>query len=313
MSRDSIQARIAGQLMAMDLQSGWPCLAQDWPTQPMAARPDMMAGTDIRVEYGERFVTVRGVAVMPIRGMLTPDSDILERYLGWSTYAGIEAAAAELAASDEVRAVIVDANSPGGFVIGMEGAAAALARLAAVKPVLAIAAPLAASAAYALISQASSIAIVPGGMVGCIGVLGERDWPVQAAMDGNQRFITVSGLARAKRPDPTTETGRAELQRAADEAEARFHGMVARGRNIPLAELPDRLTVSADRADGGATYMAEDAIARGLADTVEVRAAFYDRVLTAYAPPPARPVPMRPARSAGARAAAAAALAKATI
>jgi ClpP class serine protease len=308
MKQGSMMARFGGQVMAIDPVHGRESLCMDWPSQAVAARSDMVAGVDLKVERGERFVTVRGVAVMPIRGILTPNSEILERYLGWATYAGIEAACAQIAAADDVGAAVLEIDCPGGMVIGMGAAVAAVAALRAVKPVYVLANPLAASAAYALASQGTSIAMTAGAYVGSIGVLVESSAPVQPDMYGEQWNIHVSSNARAKWADPRTEGGRAEIQRRLDESEAAFHADVARGRGIAPDDLLSRLSVTGNAADGGAVFGPAEAIRRGLADTLETRAAFYDRVMAAHAPQPASTKPA--ARAFAAQAAAAAALAR---
>lgn len=306
MKQDSILARLGGQMMAVDPVYGRACLSMEWPTAMVAARSDMVAGVDVKVERGERFVTLRGVAVMPVRGMLTPNSDILERYFGWATYAGIQAACADIAAAEDVGAAVLEVDSPGGLVMGLSGAVAAVAALAAVKPVYVLVNPLAASAAYALASQATSIAMAPGAYVGSIGVMREATAPVAPDMMGDQWSVHVSSHARAKWADPRTEGGRREIQRGLDEAEAMFHADVARGRKISADVLTQQLSVTGDPLDGGAVFMAGEAMRRGLADSAETRAAFYDRVFAAHAPRPA--AQKGPSRAYAAQAAAAAAL-----
>lgn len=306
MRQGSIMARFGGQLMAVDPVLGRESLCQDWPVSVVAARSDIVAGMDLKVERGERYVSVRGVAVMPIRGVLTPNSEILERYYGWATYAGIEAACAEIAAAEDVGAAVLEIDSPGGLVTGLAGAVGAVAELARVKPVYVLANPMAASAAYALASQATSIAMTAGAYVGSIGVMVESSAPVQPDMMGDQWNIHVSRHARAKWADPRTEAGRAEIARRLDEYEAVFHADVARGRKIAPEALAVQLSVTGDAADGGAVFLPAEAIRRGLADSAETRAGFYDRVMAAHAPQPARARPA--ARAFAAQAAAAAAL-----
>ena len=307
MTRTTIAARFGSMPMCLDTTFGRQHLMTAWPEGPQAvSHPDMIAGADIRVEPGQRYVTLRGVAVMPIRGLLTPDSEMLERYLGWATYAGIEQASAELADDEGVTAVVLDINSPGGYVLGLENAALALQKLAKAKPVYAIANPLAASSAYWLASTANSIAMTAGAMIGCIGVMVEASAPVQPDEDGDLRGVYVSSHARAKWANHTTEAGLAEIARRLNAEEAKFHAAVSAGRGIALDDLPARLSVTDDPADGGAVFGAVDAIARGLADTVETRADFYDRVLAAHAPRPVKPQ----SRAYLARAAAAQAIAR---
>jgi len=301
----TIAARLGPQAMAIDPVAAHPQLFAPWPEVASAARHDMVAGTDLRVERGQRHVEVRGVAVMPLRGLLTPNSEVLERYMGWATFQGIEAVADEMAAREDISALVVDADSPGGLVIGGQAAVQAIARLAAVKPVYALVNPLAASMAYFIISQATEIVVTPGGECGSIGTMRSTAWPVQPDNWGEQVSIHLSSHARAKVPDPTSERGRAEIQRSLDEAEAEFLAAVAAGRGIPAEDLPGRLSVTTDAADGGAMYRPQDAIARGLADRIETRAAFYERIFAAHAPQPKKAAAARMGLTAQAAAAAA--------
>lgn len=300
----TIAASLGTQPMALDPRLGHAMLHMPMPTEASAVAGDLaISGTDIRVERGTRFVEVRGVAIMPLRGILTPDNESLERYLGWSTYAGIEAVCTELAARDDIVAAVVEANSPGGLVLGQEMATTALAALAAVKPVHVVVAPLAASAAYWLASQATEVIATPGAIVGSIGVMRESAWPVQPDMGGDQWGIHLSSHARAKAPNPTTEAGQRQIQRELDAAEARFLAAVAAGRGVTVDALMASLTQSDDLADGGGYFMPDDALSRGLIDGIETRAAFYARVFATYAPVPARAAPPRAYHAAAAAAA----------
>ena len=281
--------------LAEDLAA--PLLAQ---ALPEAAQPAASAAVP------DRFAIARGVAVVPVRGVLTANTIEYERWFGWATYHGLAETLAHLAQSEDAAAIVLEIDSPGGYVYGLEAAAEAIAAAAAVKPVHALVNPLAASAAYWLASQAGEIVMTPGAVAGSIGVaLMTAAYVQPGAASGAQIFEMTSRHARAKRPDASTETGRAELQRGLDDHEAAFHAAVAAGRKIPEGDLAARLSVSDDPQDGGAVFRAAEAIRRGLADRAETRAAFYDRVLAGAAPRP------RPgSRAFAARAAAAAALSR---
>jgi ClpP class serine protease len=268
--------------MALSHHGGDALLAFDLPVDKMQAH----AGEVITVERGERYAVARGLGIVPVRGLLTPNMFLFERYMGWTTYQGLEQTMAELVANDECSGIVLDMDSPGGMVLGIEGAAAAIAAAAAVKPVHVLVNPLTASAAYWLASQASDIAITPGALVGSIGVQLTATSPQATDNWGDRWFEVSSSHARAKNPDPATEAGMAELRRALDETEAQFHAAVAAGRGIDLAQLAAQLSVTDDPQDGGATFGPDQAIARGLVDTLETRDAFYARVMEAYAPAP---------------------------
>lgn len=273
--RKTVLALLAGAPAAVAADLARDLLAMDLPT---AARP---AGQSASAPV-ERFIVQRGLAVLPVRGILTPNSAVLERWFGWSTYHGLIESAAELAERSDVAGVAVEIDSPGGLVVGCEGAAAAIAALAKVKPVHAIASPMAASAAYWVGSQASSMAVTPGGIVGSIGVALHTSSIVGPDQWGEQWFALTSSHARAKWPDPATEEGMAELRRSLDASEAAFHAAVAAGRGIAPDDLTARLSVTDDPRDGGAVFGGADAVKRGLADTVESRIGFYSRLAKSY-------------------------------
>jgi ClpP class serine protease len=273
---------MGGQVLALDRDLAAGLLALPVAVQPQAAVP----GQDER-----GYQVVRGVANIGLRGILTPNYEFA-RWMGWTTYHGLAAVCAELAAAEDVAAVAVNADSPGGLVLGVEAAAEALAQLAAVKPVHVLVNPLAASAAYWIAAGATEIVLTPGSMVGSIGVgLQTYSFVAPSQIYGEQWFTMTSTLARAKWPDASTPEGKIELQRSLDETEAKFHAAVAAGRGIPLADLPARLTVTGDPRDGGAVFSGQDAITRGLADRIETPQAFYDRLLAAHGGKPAQAKP----------------------
>lgn len=299
MKRPIIASLFGSAPVAMAMDYAQAMLAADIPTE---AQPEAVGrASSLVVSGSERFTIQRGVAVVPVRGLLTANSFILERYLGWATYFGLVETMAELAANTDVSGVVMEYDSPGGFVTGIGAAAEAIAACAAVKPVHALVNPLAASGGYWLASQCRDVTVTPGSVVGSIGVALMASAPVQPDNWGDQNYVMTSTHARAKRPDPSTDEGRAELQRSLDEAEARFHAVVAAGRRIDPSALTAQLSVTDDPRDGGATFEPEDAIARGLADQLETRAAFYDRIFGTYAPQPRKVV----SRGFAARAAAA--------
>ncbi|MFQ6777579.1 S49 family peptidase [Cereibacter sphaeroides] len=292
------------QPMALAEDLAAPLLALPIPegaADPAAAARAPAAGPSVP----DRFTVARGLAVVPVRGILTPNMAQYERWFGWATYHGLAETLAHLAASEDAAAIVLEIDSPGGLVCGIEAAAEAIAAAASVKPVHALVSPLAASAAYWLASQASEIVMTPGAVAGSIGVALTAAAHVQPGANGAQIFEMSSRHARAKHPDASTEAGRAELQRSLDEAEAAFHAAVSAGRAIPAAELAARLSVTDDPQDGGATFRAPEAIRRGLADRAETRAAFYARLTAGTAPKP-----RSPSRAFAARAVAAAALAR---
>lgn len=281
MTRPTLRALLGGSVMALHEPAARWMLEQPMPQ----AMDDDEARGPVAATV-ERFAVERSVAVVPVRGLLTPNSAILERWLGWATYRGLVETCEQLASDEAVSAVVLELDTPGGTVRGCAGAAAAIAELNKVKPVHALVDPLAASAGFWLASQAREISVAPGAELGSIGAALAAGAFVQPGTSGVQFYEFTSPHARAKWPDPSTEEGKAELQRSLSEAETRFHEAAAAGRGMSVEDLRSRASVSDDPRDGGAIFDGAEAIRRGLADQVETRRAFYDRILGTYAPPP---------------------------
>lgn len=302
MTKPTIAAALRGVPIALAADYAVTHLAQELPAADQAGMADSVAASE-----DGRFAVSGGVAVVPVRGLLTPNAFAFERYFGWTTYFGLIDTLSHLTADEDVRAIVLDVDSPGGMVLGCTGAGEAVAAAAAAKPVHALANPLAASAAYWIACAAGEISMTPGAVVGSIGVAVSDFAHVAPDMGGRQWFDFTSTHARAKWPDPATDEGKAEHMRRLDEQEALFHAHVAAGRGIAPDELATRLSVTDDPRDGGAVFGPKDAIARGLADREETRDQFFARIFAEYRGAPAR------SRARAYHAQAAAAVARASI
>ena len=287
MSRTSIAALIGASPLAISAEHGLPMLQMDLPKEaaqePMAVEASAQVVT---IERGQRFAVHRGVAYVPVRGILTPNSAMLEKYLGWATYHGIVDTMAAVTASDEVQATVMIYDTPGGSVLGIQGAVEAIRNAAAAKPVHALVHPLAASAGYWLASQCSDIAVTQGSWVGSVGTMTSGAQPMQPGMSGDQLFIQTSTHAGAKRPDLSSDHGKQLTQIRLDEMEAEFLGDVSRGRAIPAEDLSARMSRTDSNRDGGDVFWGDDALARGLVDSVETMTEFMGRIGGLYAPKP---------------------------
>ncbi|RKY04595.1 MAG: hypothetical protein DRP56_09855, partial [Planctomycetota bacterium] len=90
-------------------------------------QPDPEAGRrDGLMEPGEYTVS-NGVAVIPIRGVLSVNPSYYGKLFGYATaFADIRTMAAEAAQDPAVEAIILNIDSPGGTVAGTQETAAAL-------------------------------------------------------------------------------------------------------------------------------------------------------------------------------------------
>jgi ClpP class serine protease len=203
--------------------------------------------------------TAGNAAEILITGVLTRAPDLYAYYYGGgnTTYPDIIAAIAEADADERVEQIDIRFDSGGGEAQGAFLAATAIAN--AMKPTRGIVDGMAASAAYLLVSQADIIETVgPADMVGSIGI-------VQTTYVADYIVEVTSTEAPDKRPDVTTEEGKATVRTYLDE----FHGImaadIARGRGTTVG------AVNANFGRGG-VMLAAKALDRGMIDRVGVSA-----------------------------------------
>ncbi|MEQ3679221.1 S49 family peptidase [Pseudophaeobacter sp.] len=287
MTETTIAALVGAAPLAI-AEHGLPMLAMDLPGDEAVAPIEISAldGEAIQFERGQRFAVHRGVAFVPVRGVLTPNSAMLERYLGWATYHGLAETMAAVTASDEVQATVMLFDTPGGSVMGIQAAVQAVRAAVSVKPVHGLVHPLAASAGYWLASQCSDLSATPGSWVGSVGTMATMAQPMQPGSGGDQVFIQTSAHAGAKRPDPSTDEGKQLTQMRLDEMEGEFLAGVSEGRKIAVEDLPGRMSRTDNVEDGGDVFWGADAISRGLVDAEETLPDFLARIGGLYAPKP---------------------------
>lgn len=305
MNNEFLQAVFSGEVMALDEIAAGPMIAE---ANLLANNAAASGGID--AVGGDDPQMMGGVAVVGVQGVLMARPNIWSRIMGWASYAGLSDTLGELTARDDVSAIVLDINSPGGAVMGLDDAVAAVKAAAAVKPVYAIASPMAASAGYWLAVHATEIIADRGASVGSIGTLMQRVEPIGAGSDGVQRVVMKSSNARAKASSVGTPDDRGLAQIGLDRAEARFLDDVAEGRGIARDDLTRRLALTDDTTTGGELFDADDAQARGLVDRIVPRAEFMMSLAAQYPAPVGAPQMRRRGSSAQALAQAAQAIAE---
>jgi protease-4 len=171
---------------------------------------------------------VQHVLRLPVSGVITEDRRVLEV---------LDRAATD----DNVRAVIVSIDSPGGTMAGGESLHAALARIAARKPVVAVMGATAASAGYMIALPAQRVFAREATVTGSIGVLLQtvelsqllERWGIRPQVIASGPLKDQPSLFR-----PLTEEGRAALERVINDLQAQFVAMVAAGRHMDVEARP---------------------------------------------------------------------------
>lgn len=193
-----------------------------------------------------------GVGIVAINGPILRKPDLFARILmGATDSEEIGAAIHEARMRPDVKAVMLDIDSPGGTVLGTPELAAAVATLNESKPVYAFSSGLMCSAAYWIASQARAVYATPSAQVGSIGV-------VQAVVDNSTALenrglkVEVFSVGKYKAmgaPGTSLTDDQRELIRSNLSEVARdFHAAVlSRGRAIP-AEAMEGQTFSGRQA-----------------------------------------------------------------
>lgn len=202
-----------------------------------------------------------GVAIIPIAGMLLPRVPGIFRAFGIeaTSYADISNAVRKAADDPAIARIVLAVNSPGGSVSGVHAAADAILAARDVKPITAEVSGMAASAAYWLASQASTIVADRGAVVGSIGVYGVMHDMSRAAENAGIRVHVIAStpLKGAGVPGaPITDAQLADRRRMIDSASDQFIADIARGLG--------KSTKDASAFATGQVWSAQEAHASGL-------------------------------------------------
>lgn len=216
----------------------------------------------------ERAVSRRSgsVAVVPVHGVIANRATFFDLLFGGvTTPTSLVQNVAAAMADDQVKAVVMDFDSPGGTVYGVQEAFDALIAMRGSKPLIAQASGSMASAAYWLASAADEIVAQPSAMVGSIGVYQmHEDWSKALdEMGVKVTYVATSAQKVEANPDePLSEDARAHIQETVDDYMNLFVGAVSKGRGVPAS------TARGERFGEGRVYVAARAMERGLVDKV---------------------------------------------
>ncbi len=205
-------------------------------------------------------VAVRdGVAILPMSGPLFRHANLFTQISGATSY-GMLATDLRAAVDDpQVSAIVLNIDSPGGEVRGVNELAKQIKAVRGVKPIVAYVGGQACSAAYWLASACDEIVADEVSTVGSIGAsLGVR---LSADRAGEKSYTFVSSQSPLKNASPETEAGSAELQRLVNEYAQVFVDTVAANRGVSVDK------VLSDYGQG-AVFAGTAAIARGMVDSI---------------------------------------------
>lgn len=253
--------------------SGGQALALYAPSQAMLAEvPALMAQAPARAtlayggddeeddsSYPWPWVPDRdGIVTIGVRGLLLPRG---LWYYGFATsYDAIDLILSQAEARGDVKGVVLDIDSPGGYVAGCFSCSTRVR--ASPLPVAAVAAPSAYSAAYALASAAGRIFGGTDSGLGSIGVI-QSHFDISGMFEkmGIKPTVFRDGerKARPQQIEPLTDADRAEVSAEIAAAGESFRALVAAHRGLD----PGKIQALQARCLTGA-----DAVAAGLCDEI---------------------------------------------
>lgn len=221
-----------------------------------------------------------GVARIPIIGTLVHRCIGMEAMSGMTSYLDISAAFQAAVADDNVKAILLEVDSPGGEAAGAFDLADEIYNARGIKPIAAVAKDWACSGAYLIASAADKVVTTQTGDIGSVGVVWcHVDYSAQNKMLGEAVTYIFAGKHKVDgNPDaPLSPDAAKRFQAHVDATYSLFVSKVARHRSM---------TDAAVRATEADIYYGTDGVAIGFADEVGTLADTLE-TLAGEAQPPA--------------------------
>lgn len=220
--------------------------------------------------------TTGGVAVIPLRGLITPRPSFLSMLFGGGGgLMGFRAALREAVGAEDITAIVIDVDSPGGSTDLLAETAAEIRAARSVKPVVAVANTWAASAGYWLASQGDELAVTPTGEVGSVGVfMAHEDWSKFEEDFGVTTTLISAGRYKTEgnRFEPLSDEAREAWQATVDHYYGLFVADVAKGRGVAASAVRNGY-------GEGRMITAKNALELGMVDRVETLEATIARLV----------------------------------
>lgn len=217
--------------------------------------PTLLAGPEARVSASKPKLAAGQIGVFGVLGQNDWYAD--------SDYAQIRQDVRRALADPSVRTVDLLIDSPGGSVLGLPETADAIHAANRVKPVRAFVTGIAASAAYWLASQASSITLTPSGEVGSVGVL-DIHADITGALEnaGVKLTAVTAGEHKTERAPftPLSDSAKEHMQAGVNAWYGDFLSAIRRGRGA-------RVNPSGNYG-GGRMLSSREALKEGMIDFV---------------------------------------------
>jgi capsid assembly protease len=214
------------------------------------------------------------IAVLPLYGVIAQRANLMTESSGGTSIERFTGAFRQAMADPRIGAVVLDVDSPGGAVNGVEELADEMFRARGSKPVVAVANTLAASAAYWIATAADEIVVTPSGEVGAIGVFAvHEDFSAALEAEGIKVSLISAGKYKIEgNPyEPLGDEARAALQERVDDYYGMFVDAVGRARGVAAKDVREGF-------GEGRLLGARQAVELGMADRIGTLDDTLDRV-----------------------------------
>lgn len=249
-ARSSCFPEIFGKSWAITMQGLESLMAQaeevDRAQALLAKTGEHMRGADL--------TQIRdGVAIIDIVGPIFHYENLLTWILGWPSSEILAQDIQKTIDNPGVSSVVLNIDSPGGQVGGINELAGIIAKAKSQKPVRAYVSDLGASAAYWLASAADEITVDATAELGSIGVV----FGLRKRKDDTLEI--VNSESPLKRPDINTDEGLQVVKQRADALAEVFIQAVMKNRNLTRQQVTSLK---------GGVLVGQEAVDAGLADQV---------------------------------------------
>lgn len=215
---------------------------------------------------GGTIAASQSVGVIPIRGTIAQHSARVDEVSsrGGTSCERIAASLRHALADPNVSAIVLDVDSPGGSVSGVQALAAEIFRARGRKPITAVSNSLMASAAFWIGSAADTVVAAPGSQTGSIGVFAvHTDQSKAEERLGLKRTLISAGRFKTEgHPQGALgDEAREAQQKLVDAYYGDFTRDVARFRGVPVERVRKGF-------GEGRLVKDRDAVLEGMADRV---------------------------------------------
>lgn len=209
---------------------------------------------------------INNIGVLRIEGPITQKADFFTFFFGGATLDTLTDDFKSLMADEQIDTIVVDIDSPGGTVAGVQEFANLIFNAREQKTIIAFSSSIMASAAMWIGAAAEHVFISGGTVVtGSIGVLTTHTdvSQLQADLGIKTTEITAGKEKRiASTFAPLTDAGRSTLQGQVDKIMEAFVGDVAKFRGVSEQEV---ISIMAD----GKIFIGDNAVKAGLVDDLK--------------------------------------------